>query len=347
MGDAGARSAGAGARSAGAGARSVAAGARSVAAETEATIARVAAGQHGVVTRRQLIETGLTADMIRGRLRSGRLIRLHRGVYLLGTLVGPLRPDRHREMAAVLACGRGAAVSHRSALWLLGLVPVQPGGPVHVVMEHGRCRRAGIVAHRVVSLPETDVGAVEAIPTTRAARTILDVAGDAGRRDLERIVARAERVNLLDLSELKERLEVEHRRPGIHLLRALLHGPTSVALTRSEAEERFLELVRKTGLPEPECNVSIGAREFDFFWSEHGVAVEVDGFEFHASRRSFEGDRARDFALGARGIEVCRVTWRQIVREPFVVIGRLAATLARAELQRALAGRGAELSGTS
>lgn len=305
-----------------------------MATEIETSIARAGSRQHGVVTRRQLLKAGLTTDMIRSRLRSDRLIRLHREVYLLGTLVGPLRPERHLEMAAVLACGRGAAVSHRSALWLRGLVPVRPQGPVHLVLARGRCRRPGIIAHRVASLPATDVGTVDAIPTTRTVRTILDVAADVRPRELEQVIARAERSGLLDVEEIRERLKVEDGRSGIRLLRALLSAPTSPAFTRSRAEERFLQLVRKADLPEPECNVRTGKRELDFLWRDHGVAVEVDGFAYHGSRRSFERDRSRDFALGAEGIEVRRVTWRQIDNEPLVVVRRLTATLTRAEIQR-------------
>lgn len=306
----------------------------STAADIEARIARVASRQHGVVTRQQLLAGGLTVDMIRSRLRSGRLIRLHREVFLLGTLVGPLRPKDHLEMAAVLACGHGAVVSHRSALWLRTLLPARPPGPVHVTLRSGRCRRPGITAHRLKSLPATDVETVDSIPTTRIVRAILDVAALAGSREIERLIARAERMGLLDIERLRERVRLEDGRPGTPLLRAVLNAPGPLALTRSRAEERFLELVRKADLPEPECNVQLGRREIDFLWREHGVAVEVDGFAYHGSRHAFERDRARDLALGAAGVEVRRVTWRQIDREPLVVVRRLAATLARAEMKR-------------
>lgn len=303
-------------------------------ADIETRVARLAARQHGVVTRGQLLDAGLTPDMIRWRLRAGGLVRVHRGVYRLGALVGPLRPARHLEMAAVLACGSGAAASHGSALYLRGLVPDRPRGPVHLVMRRSRCRRPGIVAHRTASLPDADVGVVDGIPTTRAIRTILDVAPDLTPRQLERVTARAERSQLLDFEALRERVRVEDGRPGIRGLRALLNSTDPTVFTRSQAEDRFLQLLRKAGIPEPEVNVRIGRRELDFLWRDLRVAVEVDGFAFHASRRSFEGDRARDFDLGAEGIEVRRVTWRQIDLEPLAVVRRLAATLTRAEVRR-------------
>lgn len=299
----------------------------------EAEIAEAAARQHGVVTRAQLIQIGLTKDGIQSRLRAGRLRPLHRGVYLPGTLVGPLRPARHREMAAVLACGRGAAVSHRSALWLLELVTARPRDSVHLVLEGGRCRRPGVIAHRVASLPAPDVTVVDGIPTTVPIRSIIDTAADAGPRELEQVIARAERLGRLDLDALRDRVQREQGRPGVALLRAILAAPTP-AFTRSQLEERLLELVRKAHLPEPECNVRIGGFELDLFWRHHGVAVEVDGFAYHASRLSFEHDRERDFALATQGIEVQRVTWRHIDDQPLVVIRRLTAVLTRAEAGR-------------
>jgi very-short-patch-repair endonuclease len=166
-------------------------------------------------------------------------------------------------------------------------------------------------------------------------RTILDVAPGMTPRQLERVLARAERSQLLNTDELRERVRVEGGRRGIRRIRALLRSTTPMAFTRSQAEERFLQLLRTAGIPEPECNVRVGRRELDFLWRDHRVAVEVDGFAFHASRHSFEGDRARDFDLGADGVEVRRVTWRQIDQEPFAVVRRLAATLTRAELRRA------------
>lgn len=305
------------------------------AADMGRRVAKVAARQHGVVTRSDLMAIGMRPDTIRSWLRSGRIAPLHRGVYLLGSLVGTLRPAWHREMAAVLACGRSAAVSQWSALWLRRLVPAKPGGPsgaVHLSLTGGRCRQTGIIAHRVSALPPEDVEIVDGIPATKLPRTILDVAQNARPRSLEQVIARAERMGQLDRSALVERLEQAGPIPGTRLLRAILSGTSPPAFTRSEAEERFLELVRSAELPEPESNASVGGLELDFLWRTYGVAVEVDGFAYHSSRPSFERDRARDFALGAEGVQVHRVTWRQIEATPHVVVSRLASVLTRAEL---------------
>lgn len=305
----------------------------------ETNIARAAAVQHGVVTRGQLLHAGLTPDGIRARLRAGRLVPLHRGVYLLGSLVGALRPARHREMAAVLACGGGggAFVSHRSALWLRELLPVRPLGPVHLVLEDGRCRRPGIVAHRVGALPVRDVSQVDGIPTTAVIRAILDVAAAATPRELERVIARAERLDCVDLDELHSRVALATGRPGVPMLRAVLDRPR--AFTRSPAEDGLVELVRSADLPEPGWNVSVGGYELDAYWPDHGVAIEVDGYAHHRFRRSFEHDRDRDLTLATLGIEVRRVTWRQIVEKPRSLIRSLSAILTRAEIRREESGR--------
>lgn len=305
-------------------------------------IPETAARQHGVVTREQLLGAGATADTIRSWQRTGRLVSLHRGVHLLGSLVGPLRPTRHREMAAVLACGRGAAVSHGSALWLRDLVFTRPGGsngPVHVVIPAGRCRRPGITAHRVSSLPAADVSLVEGIPTTTVIRTILDVAPIARPRLLEQILARAERAGQLDTAALLDRLDRTRRVRGAPLIRSLLAGDARPAFTRSEAEERCLEIIRLAEFPKPQVNVRLGNLELDFYFPAHGVAVEVDGFAHHSSGRSFESDRDRDFGLGADGVQVVRATWRQLQRKPFLFVRRLTAVLTRAEIRAEMIGR--------
>ena len=118
------------------------------------------------------------------------------------------------------------------------------------------------------------------------------------------------------------------RRPGTPMLRELLDGSRRPALTRSEAGERFLGLVRRGALPEPEVNVGLHGYEVDFLWREHGLAMEIDGFAFHGDRDAFEADRRRDGYLAARGIQVLRVTWRRIDEEPEAILVELAQALA-------------------
>ena len=301
-------------------------------AQSEDVIVALAAQQHGVVTRAQLLDLGLSAEAIDGRLRRGRLRRVHRGVYLLGDLAGGLRPPLARPMAAVLACGPGAAVSHESAAALWGLLP-SPGDeePVDViVLCRDRGRRPGIRPHRVSRLHERDTARREGVPVTAPPRTLLDLATRLPARTVERAVADAERRGLVTRSELGARLDLCGPRPGVPLLRALIGGRKELPWTRSSAEERFLALVRSGGLPAPRVNARTGGYEVDFLWARERVVVEVDGFAHHASRRSFESDRRRDAELAARGLVVVRVTWRQIADEPHALLVRLARILTTA-----------------
>ncbi|MGH7552236.1 MAG: endonuclease domain-containing protein, partial [Longimicrobiales bacterium] len=149
-----------------------------------------------------------------------------------------------------------------------------------------------------------------------------------GRRELERAFAQAERRNRIDRAKLRSLAARHGSRRGTPLLCGLIEDETGPAWTRSEAEERFLALIRKAELPTPEVNVSIGKCEVDFFWRHERLVVEVDGFAFHSSQRKFESDRRRDARLSASGVRVVRVTWRQVVDEPEAMLVRVAQTLA-------------------
>lgn len=299
--------------------------------------AALAARQHGVVTRAQLLDAGFTPDMVDGRVAAGRLRPLHRGVYLLGALVGRLEPPWAREMAAVLACGPGAVASHESAarLWELFRDVRDRTCCVHVTISGAnRGRRPGIRVHRVASLPEGDTALLEGIPVTAPARTLVDLAASLTPRALEQALAEAERRQLTDLEDVMAVLERGSRVRGAPLLRRLIRSRgVGLAFTRSAAEERLLALVRKGGLPAPETNARIRGHEVDFFWRSERVVVEVDGFEFHSSRQSFESDRRRDIRLAATGLRTVRVTWRQLTEEPDAVLVRLAQILAFARVE--------------
>jgi len=299
----------------------------------DAVIADLAAAQHGVVARRQLLANGVTAPTLRSRVRSGRLCPIHRGVYQ----VGPVAGRYAREMAAVLACGPGVVVSHRSAgsLWAM-LPPADATTPVELTINSRRpFRRPGIVVHRTLSLEADDITHLEGVPITSPARTLLDLAAVLSFRELEQALARAERAEQVNRTDMSKVVERNRGRPGANALRALLAGEAAPAMARSEAEERLLQLIRKAQLPPPETNVRVHGFEVDFLWRAQGVAVEVDGFAYHRSPASFEGDRRRDAHLAAQGIHVMRVTWRQLTNEPEAVLVRLAQTLVRSELRAA------------
>jgi very-short-patch-repair endonuclease len=163
---------------------------------------------------------------------------------------------------------------------------------------------------------------------TAAAVTILDLAGTASFRIIEQALAEAHVRSLVTERDLRVTLDRNRRRRGAGVLRAILESDIAPALTRSQAEERLLSLIRAAGLPSPETNVKLGLHEVDFLWRAHRLVVEVDGFRFHSSRAAFERDRLRDAELQARGFRVIRVTWRQIADQPQPMLGRLAQALA-------------------
>jgi very-short-patch-repair endonuclease len=298
--------------------------------QAERTITDLASRQHGLVTRAQLLGAGLGPDAVRYRVRAMRLRPVQRGVYRVGPLISP----NAREMAAVLACGPEAVISHRSAAALWRLLPERDASaPVDVtVPAPDRRRRPAILIHRGPGLNADEVTTVDRVPTTVPARTVLDLAGHVGRRDLERALARAARRGLADHSELSALMERHPRRRHVGALRALLRERAGPALTRSEAEERFLALIGKARLPVPEVNAVLAGYEVDFLWRADRLVVEVDGFAFHSSRSAFETDRQRDGHLSSRGLRVMRVTWRQIVDEPEAMLVRLAHSLAAGHL---------------
>lgn len=282
-------------------------------------IAELAGGQHGLVARAQLLDKGVTSEQVAYRLAAGRLHLLHRGVYA----VGHTALDAHaRALAAVLACGRGAVLSHRSAAVLWELLPARHG--LIDVTRAGSRRRGpdGVRLHRVAELAPADLGRRHGIGVTAPARTLLDLAAVASPQELERAATEAQVRHLVHPERV---LDCAAGRRGVRALRdALMKEP---ALTRSEAERRLLALIARAELPRPRPNVRIGRHEVDMLWPDSKLVVEVDGYAYHSSRSAFERDRLRDAELQAAGLRVMRVTWRQIAERPEALVVRLARAL--------------------
>jgi very-short-patch-repair endonuclease len=297
----------------------------------EAEISALAAGQHGVVTRAQLLKLGVSPAAVGRRVKAGRLRPLHDGVYV----VGPFEPDRAVQMAAVLAGGPAATLSHISAMHMLNLFPHPPPRPVHVsVPGSGRSRREGIVFHRVAGLAADEWTVIDRIRVTAPGRTIVDVAGMLGSHELESVLAAAERERLITGPELSALPERYPGRRGVVILRALLRMQSGPHFTRSEAERRCRDILRAAGLPAAHANVAIGPYELDLFWPDYNVAIEIDGWAYHSSRSRFEGDRRKDAWLRARGIEVIRLTWRQITQDAIATAVMVGQALALARMRR-------------
>jgi hypothetical protein len=285
--------------------------------ELDSRLAELAARQHGVVSRRQLLEVGFGEGAVNRRVRNRRLHLLHRGVYTVGhTVVTPLG----RLMAAVLACGPRAVLSHRTAADLWGLLPSARAWIDVTVPSQGGRARPGIDVHRVRRLDPRDVTKREGIPVTTVARTLLDLAEVVPRRRLEHAYEQAERLRLFDLDAVRETIERNPGRRGAKPLTALLAAVGDVEVeTRSELEDRFVRFCRDRGIPPPATNAVVAGHTVDAHWPGRPLVVELDSRAFHLSHRAFEADRIRDAELQLAGYRVLRITARRLRDEPEAV----------------------------
>jgi uncharacterized protein DUF559/putative AbiEi antitoxin of type IV toxin-antitoxin system len=273
-------------------------------ANPDREIAKVAARQYGVVSIAQLREAGLDSSAARRRTLAGRLHSIHRGVYAVGH--SHLSVEG-RWMAAVLACGAGAVLSHWAAAAAWRLLPDQPSAPVDVSVPSGTGKkiRRGIRLHRRPSLDPKSVTRHRRIPITTPARTISD------------------------LGKVAPPVNVRRARRQAAVLGFRIDGEGKDDATRSELEFLFLKLCRQCHLPMPEVNIRIEGILVDFAWRERRLIVETDGYRYHRGRISFEDERARDLRLRSHGFEVVRLTYDQVVRQPGETAAVLRTLLAR------------------
>jgi predicted transcriptional regulator of viral defense system len=285
-----------------------------------AAMAALAERQHGVVARRQLAEIGLGRHAIGHALHRGRLHPLHRAVYA----VGHRRVTREGVwMAAVLAGGEGAVLSHRSAAALWG---IRDSGrrDVEITVPRQRRRRPGIAVHHA-RVESDEVAHHRGIPITTPARTLFDLAALVDEHKLARAAERAEALRLTSATSLAELVERYPKRHGTRSLARLIDQHRIVpTTTANDFERRFLSFLDANELPRPLVNESLHPHTTpDFRWTAQRLIVELDGFETHGTRAAFERDRARDRALLAAGWRVARITKRQLDDAP----GTLAAEL--------------------
>jgi very-short-patch-repair endonuclease len=275
------------------------------------------------------MKMGMNDAAIRRRLAKGSLHRVHPGVYAVGY---PSLTAEGRWMAAVLACGRGAVLSHLDAAVLWSIYKSQ-GARVHVTVLS---RRAvpGLWIHRARHLDPDDVTTKDGIPVTTVARTLVDLTDLLAEDRVLRAIREAEYLKLLDPQTLTAAVKRAHGRRRIAALKNALAHHRPGQIVREELEHRFLELVRQAGLPPPETNVKVRTHRrtytVDCLWPEHQVAVELDGRAAHARTAAFEEDRARDAALCAIGLRPLRFTWHRVSSDGAYVIAELDATLRQA-----------------
>jgi very-short-patch-repair endonuclease len=221
-------------------------------------------------------------------------------------------------MAAVLACGDGAVLSHRSAGELWGMLPTKTGDgsggrrvDVSLPSNTGRKSRVGIRVHRCASLTAEMVTGRRDIPVTNPARTLSDLRPVTSPAEMRRAIRQAE------VAGLRTGMEPRRKR------------------TRSELEEIFLALCHHHRIPPPEVNVKIGHREVDFLWRDLRVIVETDSYGFHRGQQAFEDDHERDLALRTLGYDPVRLTYRQLTTKPAYCMAIVEKELKDAELRRA------------
>lgn len=268
----------------------------------------LATRQHGVVSRRQLLSLGVSAQAVQHRIKKGRLHRLARGVYAVGR---PELGPKGRWMAAVLGCGSGAALSHGSAAALWG-IEKECDGAVEVSVPVSSVRRQdGVRVYRRPNLCSDEVVARDSIPVTSVVRTLIDVASRLDRARVERAVNEADRLGLLAPDTLAEALVDHSGKRGVRRLRDLLSERT-FRLTDSELERRFLRLVDELRLSTPLTQQHVNGFRVDFLWPELKLVVETDGLRYHRTPAQQARDRQRDQAHLAAGFTPLRFTHAQV-----------------------------------
>ena len=288
--------------------------------------------QHGTIAVHQIVALGLSASAVRSRVSRGRLHVVYPGVLAVGP--PSLLTAKGRVMAATLACRPGTAASHRSSAMLFELRLARRRW-IDVTTPGVRgYRRHDIRIHDGRTLSPDDVTVIDNIPCTSLARTLLDVAEDATRREVERALDAAEQQQILDMRAIDDVLSRANGRRGAKLLRAVLdEHPVGSTFTRNDLEEAFLAICRAAERPPDGANVWIafpdgGGAEADFIYRAQRLIVEVDGRDVHATRRAFHADRRRDQRLMLLGWRVVRFTWRQVFYEPAYVAATLRGLLA-------------------
>lgn len=264
--------------------------------------------QFGVLSGAQLRELGIGRGAVQNAVRVGRLHRVHHGVYALGHTL--LRPEGHR-LAAVLACGPGAVLSHRSAAAHWELLATSQER-IDVTAPRSRQGVPGIRLHTSRSLGAQDTTRHEGIPITTVHRTLLDLAATVRDDQLENALAQAMHLQLYDQRAIDDVIARSNGHRGTRVLKDATRQEPQI--TKSMWEIRMLGLVRGAHLPEPICNKALHAPDHgectpDFSWPAHDLIVETDGWEAHRTLAAFRSDRAKDAALTAAGYKVLRFTW--------------------------------------
>ena len=230
-------------------------------------------------------------------------------------------------MAAVLACGDGAVLSHHGAAALWGMK--KPNGIYDISIPDTERHRPGIRVHRRTDFTDDDVTRRNGIPVTTAATTLIDLAATSTRRQLDAAMVEADKRDLITLSMLQLTLTRAPRRPGAAAMRALLRDWT-FTLTDSELERLFIPIAKRAALPAPEAGADVNGYKVDFFFESIGLVIETDGGRFHRTAAQQTRDRIRDQRHLIAGLTPIRFTHHQIAHDPTHVEAVLRAAVQRA-----------------
>jgi very-short-patch-repair endonuclease len=288
----------------------------------EEILARLAGRSHGVVTRQELLNAGVTRHEIRQRVDTGALIRVHRAVFRVGHQAPSLEA---RYMAAVKACGEGSLLCGRAAAHLLGLVKRPPSLPE--VLTGTQRRPRGVVTHHIRSSDPRDATEWRGVPVTTVPRTLIDLAAVLDAPALARAFHEAVVKHHVKPEAVERVLSRRHNWPGARALRRVIWGDEPVSL--SKLESAFVALLKQAGLPFPQTNQRVGSRYVDCRWPDQRLTVELDSYRYHGTRYAWEMDIDRERQARARGDEFRRYTWRDVAEHPDPMLADLRTLLSR------------------
>jgi very-short-patch-repair endonuclease len=288
----------------------------------ERKFAELAGASHGVVTRAELLDAGITQEEIKTRLANGALVSVYRGVFRVGHAAPSLEA---RYLAAVKACGEGALLAGQAAAHLLHLLKRSPSLPEVLTAHHRRPK--AVMVHRCRSIDRRDATRWRGVPVTTVPRTVVDLAAVLDSPDLARAFHEGVVRHHVKPAAVEQILSRRHNWPGARDLRRVIRGDEPVSL--SKLESSFIAAVRGARLPPPETNVAVGTHYVDCRWPELRLTVELDGYRYHGTRHAWEQDREREREARARGDEFRRYTWFDVDEEPEPMLADLRALLER------------------
>jgi putative AbiEi antitoxin of type IV toxin-antitoxin system len=288
----------------------------------EGILGKLAASSHGVVTRAELVNAGVTPEEIKSRLASGALILTHRGVFRVGHAAPSLEA---RYLAAVKACGPGSLLAGRAAAHLLHLLKRPPSLPEVLTTRYRR--PTGVRVSRCRVIERTEATCWRGVPVTNVPRTLVDLAAALDPPDLARAFHEAVVKHHIKPGAVERVLTRRHNWPGARDLRRVIWGDEPVSLSRLESS--FIAGVRRARLPLPETNALADGRYVDCRWPKHRLTVELDSYSYHGTRHAWELDIDRERKARARGDEFRRYTWRDVAEDPEPMLRDLRALLTR------------------